>query len=212
MMTVIMGGVDEGGIVFQKGLFGGYPSPGPRFFWAKDTNLTELIETGHDLPRSIVECERWLSDGTLRAKQFEFSTGPVWSPALKDGDLAGLYYTGGAGYGDPLERDPSRIIGDLEMGILSEEFARKAYGVVVRAEDGRYIVDVDGTEALREERRRNRLATAMPVEEWWHEAREAARRPKVPDVIVDMYRKSAELSPKVPNEYREFWQIDEWPY
>jgi len=31
-------------------------------------------------------------------------------------------------------------------------------------------------------------------------------------VIVDMYRKSAELSPKIPSEYRRFWQIEEWPY
>ena len=212
MMTVIMGGVDQGGIVFQKGLFGGYPSPGPRFFYAKDTNLADLVEAGSDLPRSIVECERWLADGTLRAKQFEFSTGPVWSPALKDGDLAGLYYTGGAGYGDPLERDPSRVLDDLEMGIVSAEFARKAYGVVLGMEGGRHVVDAEATETLREERHRDRLARAVPVEQWWHEAREAARRPEVEDVIVDMYRKSAELSAKVPKEYREFWQIEEWPY
>jgi acetone carboxylase, alpha subunit len=212
MLSVVMGGVDQGGIVFQKGLFGGYPGPGPRYFYAQDTNIQELAEKGFDLPRSIVECEQWLANGRLRARRHEFSTGPLWSPALKEGDLAGLYYTGGAGYGDPLDRNSQHILADLEMGILSPEFARHAYGAVAETKDGRHVVDDEATARLREERRRKRLTSAVPVETWWRQAREEARTPKVEDVIVDMYRKSAELSPKIPKEYREFWQIDEWPY
>lgn len=212
MLTVIMGGVDEGGIVFQKGLFGGYPGPGPKCFYVAGSNLRELIERGEDLPQTIGDCERWIADGRLRASRHEFSSGPLWSPALREGDLAGLHYTGGAGYGDPLDRDPERVLADLESGIVSPDFARKAYGVVLRQQDGTQAVDVEATRRLRDARRRERLDKAVPVEDWWREARDRARNPEVEDVILDMYRKSAMLSPKIPAEYREFWQIDEWPY
>ena len=74
------------------------------------------------------------------------------------------------------------------------------------------MVDEEATARLRDERRRERLAKAVPVETWWRAAREDARSPAVDAVIVDMYRKSAELSPKIPSEYRRFWQIEEWPY
>jgi acetone carboxylase alpha subunit len=212
MLSVVLGGVDQGGVVFQKGLFGGYPGPGSRFFYAKDTNVAELAARGADLPRTLEECARWLADGRLRASRYQFSSGPLWTPALAEGDLVGLYYTGGAGYGDPLEREPRRVLADVEMGVVSPGFARKAYGVVLLERDGEWTVDVEETRRLREQRRRERLRDSVPVEQWWREAREAARVGAVSEPIAELYRKSAALSPKIPEEYRSFWQIEQWPY
>ena len=41
----------------------------------------------------------------------------------------------GGGYGDPLDREPERVVTDVENGLVSRQEAREIYGVVV-ARDG----------------------------------------------------------------------------
>jgi N-methylhydantoinase B len=57
----------------------------------------------------------------------------------------------GGGYGDPLARDPRRVLDDVLDGFVSEKNAREQYGVVVK--DGE--VDSKSTERLRAEMRRS---------------------------------------------------------
>ena len=59
--------------------------------------------------------------------------------------------SGGGGWGDPLERDPERVLRDVREGYISAERAREAYGVVLDASAMR--VDNAATAALRTERR-----------------------------------------------------------
>ena len=47
---------------------------------------------------------------------------------LKKGDVLTLYSAGGAGYGNPAERDPRRVAADVRQGIISAKTARSAYG------------------------------------------------------------------------------------
>lgn len=54
----------------------------------------------------------------------------------------------GGGYGDPLERDPSKVLDDVLDGLISEDIAERDYGVVI-LEDR---VDVAATAARREAR------------------------------------------------------------
>ena len=54
---------------------------------------------------------------------------------------------GGGGWGDPLHRDPKRVLRDARDGILSEEAAESVYAVAISA-DGR-SVDAEATEHLR---------------------------------------------------------------
>jgi N-methylhydantoinase B len=54
---------------------------------------------------------------------------------------------GGGGYGDPLERDPERVLADVLDEVVSPAAAKEAYGVVLSA-DGR-AVDADATARLR---------------------------------------------------------------
>ncbi|MBI4183715.1 MAG: hydantoinase B/oxoprolinase family protein, partial [Proteobacteria bacterium] len=58
----------------------------------------------------------------------------------------------GAGYGDPLERDPARVLADVVSGKISRVAAGGDYGVVLA--DG--TVDEKGTRARRERMRRRR--------------------------------------------------------
>lgn len=51
---------------------------------------------------------------------------------LKVEDIVHVNLPGGGGYGDPLERDPQRVLWDVIEGYISPEAAEKKYGVAVR--------------------------------------------------------------------------------
>jgi N-methylhydantoinase B len=59
--------------------------------------------------------------------------------------------TGGGGFGDPLERDPERVLLDVRNRYVSRKGAREDYGVVVTDDDE---IDLAATKALRAEMRR----------------------------------------------------------
>ena len=59
---------------------------------------------------------------------------------------------GGGGFGDPLEREPERVLRDVRDGIVSVEAARQDYGVVI-APGGRRV-DADATTRQRCAKRR----------------------------------------------------------
>ena len=66
--------------------------------------------------------------------------------AVRPGDRAWNFTAGGAGYGEPTERDPARVLEDVLDGYVSPEAARDVYKVVLSG-DG---VDVEGTRRLRQ--------------------------------------------------------------
>jgi N-methylhydantoinase B len=51
------------------------------------------------------------------------------------------YIAGGAGHGDPLDRDPELVLADVLDGKVARESARETYGVVLVA-DGDTVDDV----------------------------------------------------------------------
>ena len=67
---------------------------------------------------------------------------------LDPGDVINLTSGGGAGWGDPLTRDPDLVARDVARGSVSAEAAARDYGVVLRGAE----VDVAATEALRASR------------------------------------------------------------
>jgi len=94
-----------------------------------------------------------LNPGTSRERYLGtvFSGVPIGS-----GDHFTRPSAGGGGLGDPLDRDPARVLEDVIDGYVSIERAAKDYGVVVRAIDPDvclYEVDLPATEALRRELR-----------------------------------------------------------
>ena len=72
---------------------------------------------------------------------------------------------GTAGYGDPVTRDPDRVVADVEKGVVSEAVAYDIYGVVLEEDDGELVVNESRTEEHREELRQTRLERAtIPAE------------------------------------------------
>jgi N-methylhydantoinase B len=69
------------------------------------------------------------------------------------GDLVSCRTAGGAGYGDPLERDPERVRMEVLNEILTAELAEEYYGVIIEFDkDGDPVVNAEATKALRQKR------------------------------------------------------------
>lgn len=78
---------------------------------------------------------------------------------VRPGERIVIESMGGAGFGDPLERDPELVLADVRNQYLSAERAFESYGVVMagRNGDGRQLlVDAKATEAERERRQGGR--------------------------------------------------------
>ncbi|PIK70816.1 methylhydantoinase [Methylobacterium frigidaeris] len=95
-----------------------------------------------------------------RAGQSEEWLGSVFSDVpIGPGDTFSRPTAGGGGFGDPLERDPAKVVEDVADDYVSVARAAKDYGVVIRVIDAelcRYEVDAAATEALRAEIREQR--------------------------------------------------------
>lgn len=78
--------------------------------------------------------------------------GKVGSYPMKRGDLFVVETNGGGGYGDPLDRDPERVMSDVAMGYITQRKAENVYGIVFA--DG--LLDVSATAKRRQELRGSR--------------------------------------------------------
>ncbi|HMM78210.1 MAG TPA: hydantoinase B/oxoprolinase family protein [Gammaproteobacteria bacterium] len=201
-VTLSASGAHNGG-VFHKGLFGGYPPPGWKCLWVKGAALQKIVAAHGKVPASINEAERMLKDGSLPAADYYCGPLNTWSPNLTDGDLFGVNYNGGCGYGDPLERERAAIEKDLFNGLISEAMARKVYG---------YEKTEQGTAARRERLRRQRLADSVPAGEWWRRERKRAAKGAVSAIAAQTFARSAALSDKIKDRYLEFWALERFPY
>jgi len=65
---------------------------------------------------------------------------------VKPGQIIVSRCNGGGGYGDPLEREPERVLRDVREGWVSHARARNTYGVAITEE---LVIDWHETSALR---------------------------------------------------------------
>jgi N-methylhydantoinase B len=70
------------------------------------------------------------------------------------GDVISFQQPGAGGYGDPLARDPARVLEDVLDDYVSIEAAREHYGVVITGEGADLRVDEAATHRLRDEAKR----------------------------------------------------------
>lgn len=96
-------------------------------------------------------------ESVLNRIRLTFPDGTVKVPMSKDivDDIpeGTMYYqvaSGGGGFQDPLNREPTLVLQDVRDGVCTLASARDDYGVAVDAE--RWVVDLDATAALRKSR------------------------------------------------------------
>ena len=76
------------------------------------------------------------------------------------GDVVRWVLPGGGGWGDPLERDPQRVLRDVRNELVSPGAAEREYGVVI--DTGNWQVDDATTARLREQKRAVRADRGTP--------------------------------------------------
>lgn len=74
-------------------------------------------------------------------------TGKIMNFKLKKGDIVSIRSGGGAGWGDPLERDPHLVSSDVRNGFITVNEALDIYKVVLDAHTAE--VDQSATDELR---------------------------------------------------------------
>jgi N-methylhydantoinase B len=115
--------------------------------------------------RSILAC--WGVKGGKAGRPFEVTIdlgGPTErevdaladAEPVKAGQVIRIRTTGGGGWGDPLERPYDEVERDLRWGKVSFEGARRDYGVVASGTKDDPVVDVEASDALREQLRAER--------------------------------------------------------
>jgi N-methylhydantoinase B len=130
-----------------RGLSGGHPGAATANVILRATDVRELFAAGR-MPATVDE---------IGAEATEVQLPKMLAP-LGEGDLLLGIQASGAGYGDPLRREPARVARDVGAGLVSVEFALAVYGVVLGGDGG---VDDGATTAERESRRAARLDGAV---------------------------------------------------
>ena len=127
----------------STGMMGGYPATVNVYRFHRDSRIDELFRN-RTMPADIAEVGG--TEQTLGLRQQNF--------VQQGRDVYAVIWTGGGGFGDPLERDPARVALDVtENMAVSVEAAREVYGVVMAA-DGAH--DAAATDALRQALRQAR--------------------------------------------------------
>jgi N-methylhydantoinase B len=150
----------------SPGMFGGHPSCTNQFAILRRSDVEARFARG-EMPGELAEMR-----GDLEVYPAYQST------AMRRGDVYRTASQGGGGYGDPLDRDPARVAQDVENGLVTTDWARRAYGVALDAEG---TVDEGGTRRARDEIRAARRTAAgldgkprlQPA--LWHPEREGVR-------------------------------------
>jgi N-methylhydantoinase B len=148
----------------SPGMFGGHPSCTNQFAILRESDVEARLARG-EVPGELGEIE-----GRLEVYPAYAQT------SMRAGDVYRTASQGGGGYGDPLDRDPARVARDVELGLVSVDWARRAYGVALSPE-GR--VDAEATTACRREIRAARCraaeGVAVATPEPWDPRREGVR-------------------------------------
>jgi N-methylhydantoinase B len=102
------------------GLFGGYPGATTRFERIAGIDALARLRSGADLGRRA---------RLPRAELLANNTGGI---RLRRGEVFVFGCASGGGVGDPLDREPARVVQDLARGYISRVQAERVYGVIVR--------------------------------------------------------------------------------
>lgn len=108
---------------------------------------------------------RWIGFDELAGAR---APGKFANVPLKAGDVWVMATSGGGGYGDPFERDPDAVLRDVADGLISTTRAQAEYGVVLKGDGSKLVIDRVATEVARSERRQGEEGpqAAVLVQSW----------------------------------------------
>ncbi len=158
-------------------LFGGYAPPTVPGLTVHDVDVDEFLRNDGTRNIDLRSVLRGEMGGKLIS---ELYTRPP-RRIEKSHPITVALTPGGAGYGDPLDRDPLAVERDLKDGLISEWTVTNLYRAVYDSAKER--VDIQRTQKLREKERQARIRRGKPLREF--EAQWRKRRP--PAEILEFY-------------------------
>jgi hypothetical protein len=139
------------------GLFGGYSCPTYAVCRIRGANLFEEFKVNPSLFKA--DMFDLMNEQPFENANYESLTMAVPFEFYPEGELFMISQGAGGGYGDVLERDPARVIVDLEENLVSHEIARDLYKVVYNPDN--LVVDEAATQAIRDAERQARLDRSL---------------------------------------------------
>jgi N-methylhydantoinase B/oxoprolinase/acetone carboxylase alpha subunit len=175
VVTYVIG--TGGKIQVNQGLFGGYPSACVYSDRMVDTDFFEKAMLGENLPYDFHEVKKFLKG--------EYIPGTPSIPARisKEGDIIMHSSIGGAGMGDPLERDPEAIVEDIKNGYATLDVSEKIYRVCIDSKSLK--IDYQKTKSWREEKIKERLRKGIPGVEFLKQLVDKRQKRKLQKVALD---------------------------
>ncbi len=131
----------------RTGIFGGYPGSVARYEMVSDVDVLNEMSAG----LAITTLEQAGGNHVILP-------GVTSGAIIKRGEIVNVRLQNGGGYGDPLDREPARVLRDLLDGAVTAETGRDIYGVVLDGD----AVDEAATTDRRQELRGARLAAMVP--------------------------------------------------
>jgi N-methylhydantoinase B len=129
------------------GISGGGPSQTNQFVIKRNTDVRERFGSG-EIPQDLATLSGELEPLSVISQTF-----------MARDDVFQVQTQSGGGYGDPLERDPQRVLHDVLNGVVTVEGARAMYGVAISGDS----VDEVATHTQREQMRARRRERARGV-------------------------------------------------
>lgn len=200
--------INSSKVFSSSGLFGGYPNASG---YRKNLHGTNLLENGKlEKPYPTRDGDPAASEieARVQAKRSVIDRHTTSLPEVfQEGDLYLSLLNGGTGLGDPIERDPKLIEDDLNSGHLLPKYAKPIYGADIEEQNGKWLVDVQKTDANRQRIRDARAQNSMPVKDWIFEERKRVAEGDFIKPVKNMYRSSMALSKPWAEMFRKFWDF-----
>ena len=187
------------------GLMGGYPGCCNYKYILKNNNIEKAISERKPLPHTEGDDPNnpeWLQ---LLEGDSQLTILPTPAMSLKNGDLWYQEVTTSGGYGDPLERDPESIKRDIEVDVGTVWEAENVYGV--KLDSTSMEIDYDQTNRLREARRKERLARAIPTKEYISHVSKKIIAGNIPEPTKTSLNHSLRISEKFRSEFIQCWGL-----
>jgi acetophenone carboxylase len=181
---------DNSKVQTPQPLFGGYAPCTLPGISVKDSDVMEIF--GNRGGEITLDFHELILNKQIKGDwSFEFYARPI--RPFKKGDIINFTLScGGAGYGDPLDRDPELVIEDIKKHIISHWSAQNIYKVSYNPETLK--LDLEKTKKLREEERRARINRGKPFDEFIKEWEK--KRP--PENILNYYGSWPHAEPVQP--------------
>lgn len=144
------------------GIFGGYGCPTYPLCKIKGINVFEIMK--NEPEKMVYTTEELMNNRPFENAIYTTHHNGLQFELAKEGEIYIITQGAGGGYGDPLDRDPEKVIKDVEEDLISQDTANNIYKVFYDPET--LALDINKTEEARKQAREARKKQGVPFNEF----------------------------------------------